>query len=148
VTDHSPRGLIMLAATPVGNAGDASARLVDALATSDVIAAEFPEAHHMVRRLEFTRSTASKIEARFYGSDRAELRGIAEQTMQHVIEHQPIDRKIDWREQRLSLAIIMDHRQRQRLLAPVNLPVDQLVLDKVLHGLLGSSAELRAVTAV
>ena len=30
----------MLAATPVGNAGDASARLVDALATSDVIAAE------------------------------------------------------------------------------------------------------------
>ena len=40
MTDHSPRGLIMLAATPVGNAGDASARLVDALATSDVIAAE------------------------------------------------------------------------------------------------------------
>ena len=40
MTDHSPRGLIMLAATPIGNAGDASARLVDALATSDVIAAE------------------------------------------------------------------------------------------------------------
>ena len=40
MTDRSPRGLIMLAATPVGNAGDASARLVDALATSDVIAAE------------------------------------------------------------------------------------------------------------
>ena len=40
MTDHSPRGLIMLAATPVGNAGDASARLVDALAMSDVIAAE------------------------------------------------------------------------------------------------------------
>lgn len=32
--------MIMLAATPVGNAGDASARLVDALTTSDVIAAE------------------------------------------------------------------------------------------------------------
>ena len=40
MTDHSPPGLIMLAATPVGNAGDASARLVDALAMSDVIAAE------------------------------------------------------------------------------------------------------------
>ncbi len=40
MTDHSPRGLIMLAATPVGNAGDASTRLVDALVTSDVIAAE------------------------------------------------------------------------------------------------------------
>lgn len=40
MTDRSPRGLIMLAATPVGNAGDASARLVDALTTSDVIAAE------------------------------------------------------------------------------------------------------------
>lgn len=40
MTDHSTPGLIMLAATPVGNAGDASARLVDALAMSDVIAAE------------------------------------------------------------------------------------------------------------
>ena len=40
MTDHSPRGLIMLAATPVGNAGDASTRLVEALATSEVIAAE------------------------------------------------------------------------------------------------------------
>ena len=33
-------GRIVLAATPIGNVGDASARLIDALATSDVVAAE------------------------------------------------------------------------------------------------------------
>ena len=33
-------GRIVLAATPIGNVGDASARLIDALSTSDVVAAE------------------------------------------------------------------------------------------------------------
>lgn len=33
-------GTVVLAATPIGNVGDASARLIDALATADVIAAE------------------------------------------------------------------------------------------------------------
>lgn len=33
-------GRIVLAATPIGNVGDASARLIDALATADVVAAE------------------------------------------------------------------------------------------------------------
>jgi 16S rRNA (cytidine1402-2'-O)-methyltransferase len=33
-------GSIVLAATPIGNVGDASARLIDALATADVVAAE------------------------------------------------------------------------------------------------------------
>ena len=88
--------------------------------TGELIAAEFPEIHHMVRRLEFTSSTASKIEARFYGSDRTELRGLAEETMQHFIEHRLIDRKIDWREQRLSLALIPDHARARR--AGIQLP--------------------------
>jgi hypothetical protein len=42
---------------------DAVQRLM--VAASQLIAAEFPETHHMVRRLEFTEGTASKIEARF-----------------------------------------------------------------------------------
>ena len=88
--------------------------------TGGLIAAEFPEIHHMVRRLEFTSSTASKIEARFYGSDRTELRGLAEETMQHFIEHRLIDRKIDWREQRLSMAVMPDHARARR--AGIQLP--------------------------
>ena len=32
--------------------------------TGELIASEFPEIHHMVRRLEFTSSTASKITSR------------------------------------------------------------------------------------
>ena len=88
--------------------------------TGELIASEFPEIHHMVRRLEFTSSTASKIEARFYGTDRAELRGLAEDTMQHFIKHRLIDRKIDWREQRLSLAVNPDHARARR--AGIQLP--------------------------
>jgi 16S rRNA (cytidine1402-2'-O)-methyltransferase len=38
--DERPVGSVILAATPLGNPGDASARLRDALATADVIAAE------------------------------------------------------------------------------------------------------------
>ena len=40
VTAHDSPGVILLAATPVGNAKDASARLVEAFQDSDVIAAE------------------------------------------------------------------------------------------------------------
>jgi 16S rRNA (cytidine1402-2'-O)-methyltransferase len=40
VTDHDDPGLLLLAATPLGNADDASARLVVALQECDVIAAE------------------------------------------------------------------------------------------------------------
>lgn len=40
MTGHEGSGLLLLAATPVGNAEDASARLIDALRECDVIAAE------------------------------------------------------------------------------------------------------------
>jgi 16S rRNA (cytidine1402-2'-O)-methyltransferase len=40
VTDPAPAGRLVLAATPLGQARDASPRLVDALATADVVAAE------------------------------------------------------------------------------------------------------------
>jgi multidrug efflux pump subunit AcrB len=89
-------------------------------AAGALIEEEFPETHHMVRRLEFTSSTASKIEARFYGTDRAVLRGLAEEAMQQYIDHKLIDRKIDWREQRLALAIIPDEARARR--AGIQLP--------------------------
>lgn len=44
-------GTLMLAATPIGNVGDASARLVDALQTSDVIAAEDTRRLHKLMQL-------------------------------------------------------------------------------------------------
>ncbi len=40
MSDESATGRLVLAATPLGRAGDASARLVEALGTADVIAAE------------------------------------------------------------------------------------------------------------
>lgn len=43
-------GVLMIAATPLGNVGDASARLVDALAGSDVIAAEDTRRLHRLAR--------------------------------------------------------------------------------------------------
>ena len=36
----APAGRIVLAATPIGNTGDASARLVELLGTADIVAAE------------------------------------------------------------------------------------------------------------
>ena len=42
--------VLMIAATPLGNVGDASARLVDALASSDVIAAEDTRRLHRLAR--------------------------------------------------------------------------------------------------
>ncbi|MDP2013601.1 MAG: 16S rRNA (cytidine(1402)-2'-O)-methyltransferase, partial [Actinomycetota bacterium] len=40
IENESPIGRIVLAATPLGNVGDASARLIGLLETADVIAAE------------------------------------------------------------------------------------------------------------
>jgi 16S rRNA (cytidine1402-2'-O)-methyltransferase len=48
-------GRIVLAATPIGNAGDASARLVDLLATADIVAAEDTRRlHRLVQNLGVT----------------------------------------------------------------------------------------------
>lgn len=63
---------------------------------------------HMVRRMEFTTGTATKVEARFFGPDRAVLRDLAEQAMAVYIEHGLRDRRIDWREQRLALSVTPD----------------------------------------
>ena len=89
-------------------------------ATSQLIETEFPETHHMVRRLEFTEGTASKIEARFYGLDRAVLRILADRAMQLYVDHGLVDRKIDWREQRLSLRVVPDEARARR--AGIQLP--------------------------
>lgn len=42
--------ILMIAATPLGNVGDASARLVDALSSVDVIAAEDTRRLHRLAR--------------------------------------------------------------------------------------------------
>jgi multidrug efflux pump subunit AcrB len=97
---------------------DAVQRLM--VAASQLIAAEFPETHHMVRRLEFTEGTASKIEARFHGPDRTVLRSLADRAMQLYVNHGLVDRKIDWREQRLSLRIVPDESRARR--AGIQLP--------------------------
>lgn len=44
------RGILIIAATPLGNVGDASARLVDAIASADVIAAEDTRRLHRLAR--------------------------------------------------------------------------------------------------
>ena len=82
--------------------------------TKALLEQEFPESHHMVRRQEFTSGTSTKIEARFYGDDRATLRELADHTMGLYIDHHLVDRKIDWREQRLSLAVIPDEARARR----------------------------------
>jgi 16S rRNA (cytidine1402-2'-O)-methyltransferase len=59
-------GRVLLAATPLGNPGDASARLREALATADVIAAEDTRrAHRLLTDLQIT-STARMVS--FYDS--------------------------------------------------------------------------------
>ena len=90
------------------------------VAADQLIAAEFPETHHMVRLLEFTEGTASKIEARFYGLDRTVLRSLADRAMELYVNHGLVDRKIDWREQRLSLRIVPDEARARR--AGIQLP--------------------------
>jgi 16S rRNA (cytidine1402-2'-O)-methyltransferase len=48
-------GRIVLAATPIGNVGDASARLVELLATADIVAAEDTRRlHRLVQSLNVT----------------------------------------------------------------------------------------------
>ena len=58
VSDTSaPRGRVLLAATPLGNPGDASGRLREALATADVLAAEDTRrAHRLLADLGITTS--------------------------------------------------------------------------------------------
>lgn len=87
--------------------------------TMSIIEETFPQIHPMVRRLEFTPGTATKIEARFFGEDREVLRQLAGTTMQHYVEHNLIDRKIDWREQRVSLSVVPDEARARR--AGINL---------------------------
>ena len=87
--------------------------------TMDMIEQQFPQVHPMVRRLEFTPGTATKIEARFFGDNRAVLRQLAEATMEHYVKHDLIDRKIDWREQRVSLSVTPDEARARR--AGINL---------------------------
>lgn len=82
--------------------------------TTQMIHERFPEIHSMVRRLEFSPGTATKIEARFYGADRVVLRELAGRAMEHYVDSDLSDRKIDWREQRASLSVRPDEARARR----------------------------------
>ena len=70
VTDRRETGLLVLAATPIGNAGDASPRLRAALAEADLIAAEDTRRlRRLLGRLEVT--TGARIVSYFEGNEAA-----------------------------------------------------------------------------
>ena len=65
--------------------------------------AEKPDAEVQVTRAEFTSGSTSKFEARFLGPDNEVLRDLADQALDIYLEHNLIDRKIDWRQPALKL---------------------------------------------
>jgi 16S rRNA (cytidine1402-2'-O)-methyltransferase len=70
VTDQREAGLLVLAATPIGNTGDASPRLRAALTEADVIAAEDTRRlRRLLDRLEVT--TTARIVSYFEGNEAA-----------------------------------------------------------------------------
>ncbi len=70
MADDGPRGVLVLAATPIGNAGDASPRLRAALAEADVIAAEDTRRlRRLLDRLEVT--TNARVVSYFEGNEAA-----------------------------------------------------------------------------
>jgi len=56
-----------------------------------------------VTRAEFTSGSTSKFEVRFSGPDNEVLRDLGEQALAIYLEHDLIDRKIDWRQPALKL---------------------------------------------
>ena len=65
--------------------------------------AEKPDAQIQVTRAEFTSGSTSKFEVRFSGPDNEVLRDLGEQALSIYLEHDLIDRKIDWRQPALKL---------------------------------------------
>ncbi len=66
------------------------------------------------RRLEFTPSGTSKIEARFSGPDGTTLRELAAKALDIYLAHDLIDRKTDWRQREIALVPRFDEaRARQ-----------------------------------
>jgi 16S rRNA (cytidine1402-2'-O)-methyltransferase len=72
---HVSAGRVILAATPLGNAGDASSRLAQALASADVVAAEDTR---RVRRLagDLQVSISGRLTSFFDGNERARVPGL------------------------------------------------------------------------
>ncbi|MDA1075520.1 MAG: efflux RND transporter permease subunit [Proteobacteria bacterium] len=79
-----------------------------------LIAQHSIDAELMVRRIEFTPSGSSKIEARFSGPDAVVLRTLAEKALNIYLDHDLIDRKTDWRQREIALVPRFDEtRARQ-----------------------------------
>lgn len=82
--------------------------------TDQLLKQRFPGIEYGIRRIEFTSGSSSKLEARFSGPDAAVLRQLAQQSLDTYLEHGLIDRKIDWRQQELTLVTeLNESRARQ-----------------------------------
>lgn len=73
-----------------------------------------PQAEFMVYRSQFTPTGTSKIEARFSGPRIDVLRGLAEEALNVYLDHDLMDRKIDWRQRELQIVPVFDE-DRARL---------------------------------
>ena len=62
-----------------------------------------PDAEASITRTEFSPSTGGKIEVRYSGPDIEELRRLGGEALDIYLQHQLIDRRIDWRAQSLEL---------------------------------------------
>jgi multidrug efflux pump subunit AcrB len=81
---------------------------------SQVFAAAATPADIQFYRMEFSPSGNSKIEARFSGSDPAVLRQLADQTLAVYLQHNLVDRKVNWRQPTLDLVPEFDTVQARR----------------------------------
>jgi multidrug efflux pump subunit AcrB len=95
-------------------------RVADVTSLDDTIAAARerlaevrPQAEVGVSRAEFTPGGSSKIEARFYGPDSEVLRRLANDTLDVYLNHQLIERKVDWRQPQLQLVPHFDVSRAQ-----------------------------------
>ena len=82
-------------------------------ATRERLAEVRPQAEVGVSRAEFTPGGSSKIEARFYGPDSGVLRRLANDTLDVYLNHQLIERKVDWRQPQLQLVPHFDVSRAQ-----------------------------------
>ncbi|GIR71635.1 MAG: hypothetical protein CM15mP74_28860 [Halieaceae bacterium] len=89
--------------------------------TGELIASEFPKSITWCDGSSSPAAPRAKSRRAFMAATAPSCADFAEETMQHFIEHRLIDRKIDWREQRLSLAVIPDHARARR--AGIQLPM-------------------------
>jgi len=114
--------MIMLPERPNPSYGQVVLRVVDVSRMNEVmtwsrqqLAEHFPEIQAMVRRSEFTTGSASKIEVRFSGPDRAVLRALGDQALDAFMRAGLTERSVDWLQPELALQPRFDPDLARRL---------------------------------